>query len=207
MSEWWTYQLSDFLMFAPSTYWRLMELYNRAFWPLQLLALLAGGAALWLASLQRPAAGRSLVLLLAVLWLWVGWAFHYQRYASINLLAPSAAAAFALQGLLLLGACLWPQRSLWLQRRWGAKPGIVRQGLGGLLAGVGLLYPLVGLLAGRPLWQVEVFGLAPEPTALVTLGLLLLSPYLVARTGRWLLLVIPALSLLLGAATHWTFLV
>jgi hypothetical protein len=89
----------------------------------------------------------------------------------------------------------------------GAKPGIVRQGLGGLLAGVGLLYPLVGLLAGRSLWQVEVFGLAPEPTALVTLGLLLLSPYLVARTGGWLLLVIPALSLLLGAATHWTFLV
>ncbi|MFT7116230.1 MAG: hypothetical protein ACI9I0_001440 [Rhodoferax sp.] len=123
MSEWWTYQLSDFLMFAPSTYWRLMELYNRAFWPLQLLALLAGGAALWLASLQRPAAGRSLVLLLAVLWLWVGWAFHYQRYASINLLAPYAAAAFALQGLLLLGACLWPQRSLWLQRRWGGKAG------------------------------------------------------------------------------------
>ena len=180
MSEWWTYQLSDFLMFAPSTYWRLIELYNRALWPLQLIALAVGGAALWLAKQRHPAAGRVLMLLLAVAWLWVGWAFHWQRYASINLLAPYAGAAFALQGLLLLGASLWPQRRLEVGR------GLIRQRFGGLLASVGLLYPLVGLLAGRPLWQAEVFGLVPEPTALVTLGLLLVSRYPMAHAGRWL---------------------
>ncbi len=203
MSEWWTYQLSDFLMFAPSTYWRLIELYNRALWPLQLLALAVGGGAFWLAKQRHPAADCGLMLLLAAVWLWVGWAFHWQRYASINLLAPYAGAAFALQGLLLLllllGTGLWPQRRLEVGR------GVIRQRFGGLLASVGLLYPLAGLLAGRPLWQAEVFGLVPEPTALVTLGLLLLSRYPMARAGRWLLLVIPLLSLLLGAATHRTF--
>ena len=38
MSEWWTYRPSDFLMFAPDTYWRLFELHNAAWWPLGLLA-------------------------------------------------------------------------------------------------------------------------------------------------------------------------
>ena len=39
MTEWWTYRPSDFLMFAPETYWRLVERYNLDVWPLQLLAL------------------------------------------------------------------------------------------------------------------------------------------------------------------------
>jgi hypothetical protein len=42
MSEWWTYRPSDFLLFAPRTYYRLFELYNSEIWPLQIVALLAG---------------------------------------------------------------------------------------------------------------------------------------------------------------------
>ena len=34
MSEWWTYTLSDFLLFSPRTYYRLFELHHRALWPL-----------------------------------------------------------------------------------------------------------------------------------------------------------------------------
>ena len=50
MSEWWTYSLSDFLLFSPRTYYRLFELYNLAIWPAQILALALGLAilALWL---------------------------------------------------------------------------------------------------------------------------------------------------------------
>ncbi len=36
MSEWWTYTLSDFLLFSARTYYRLFELYNRDVWPAQL---------------------------------------------------------------------------------------------------------------------------------------------------------------------------
>ena len=42
MSEWWTYSLSDFLLFSPRTYYRLFELYNVAIWPLQLVSPRAG---------------------------------------------------------------------------------------------------------------------------------------------------------------------
>jgi hypothetical protein len=76
--------------------------------------------------------------------------------------------------------------------------------LGWLLAICGvLLYPLAALLAGRPWAQLELFGMTPEPTALATLGLLLASASPPSRPLRWLLVTIPALSLLVGAATLW----
>src|SRR5262249_57612480 len=50
MSEWWTYSLSDFLLFSPRTYYRLFELYNLAVWPWHVLAIVLGLAVLvlWL---------------------------------------------------------------------------------------------------------------------------------------------------------------
>ena len=48
MSEWWTYRLSDFLMFSPRTYHRLFELTNAEIWPLQIVTLAAGLLGFWL---------------------------------------------------------------------------------------------------------------------------------------------------------------
>ncbi|HEY3046129.1 MAG TPA: DUF6064 family protein [Polaromonas sp.] len=198
MSEWWTYRLSDFLMFSPRTYWRLVELYNHDVWPAQLAALAVGLWAIWLAASQRAGAGRVLAALLAAAWLWVGWAFHWQRYATINWAAQYFALAFAVHAGLLVGLGV-------LRSDTHAPPaGGAMQNLGWLLAITGVvLYPLAGLLAGRPWSQAEVFGTAPEPTALASLGLLLASGYPPSRARRCLLAVIPTLSLLIGAATLW----
>ena len=54
MPEWWTYSLTDFLLFSPDTYWRLFERYNEAIWPLQIGAA-ALGLALFALVLRRPA--------------------------------------------------------------------------------------------------------------------------------------------------------
>ena len=43
-----------------------------------------------------------------------------------------------------------------------------------------IVQPLVGLLAGRSLLQAEYFGVAPDPTATATLGVLLLARRLYA---------------------------
>ena len=199
MGEWWTYRLSDFLMFSPETYWRLVELYNRDFWPLHLPLLAAGLAALWLAATRRVQTFRGIAVGLAAVWWWVGWAFLRERYATINWAAQYVALAFAVQAVLLLIAGL-------TCRQTHTPSGAAVRTLGGLLAVAGLLYPLLGLAAGRPWVQAEVFGMAPEPTALFTLGLLLLGGQPVSRAGRALLFTIPLLCLLLGAATAWTFL-
>jgi hypothetical protein len=195
MSEWWTYRLSDFLMFSPQVYWRLVERYNREAWPLHVLMLVAGSLLLWLAA-TRPAAARPVAGALAAIWLWVGWSFHHQAYAQINWAAEYAAIAFAIQAVLLVAlGFLQPPGA-----QSSARPQLRPVGLALAAAGI-LLYPWIGLLAGRPWSQAEVFGLMPEPTALTTLGLLAAS----GLARRAWLAVIPLASLIIGWATLWQF--
>ncbi len=166
MSEWWTYRPEDFLMFAPRTYWRLFELHNPAWWPAQLLAVSSGLAiavGLWR---FRPAALRWAIGVLALSCAFVAWAFLWQRYAVINWAAVGFAWAFGAQavGLLVMGT----QPSLVLAA------GRVRRRVGlGLLLWAVLVHPVLALAMGRPWVQAEVFGLAPDPTAIAVLGVLL----------------------------------
>ena len=194
MSEWWTYRLSDFLMFSPQIYWRLVERYNRDVWPLQWLVLAAACLLLWLAIGPRAGAPRITAVVLAAAWLWTGWAFHWQHYASINWAAQYLAVAFAIEAVLLLAAAMLGARHGIAQASSAAR----RLGLIAAVCGV-LLYPLVGLLFGRPIAQAEVAGLMPDATALTTLGLLFAS----GLPFRGWLAVIPALSLLSGLLTLW----
>lgn len=190
MPEWWTYSLSDFLMFAPRTYYRLVELANADAWPLHLVALLAGVA------LAMPAVRRTRLApaLLAVAWAWVAWWWFAQRYATINWAAQYFAIAFALQALLL---ALFALRQHGLGRTESSSA--FRLGTG--LAALGVVaYPLVAVLAGRGWGAAEVVGLAADPTAIATLGVLVAS----STGARALLLPIPLAWCALGGATLWT---
>ena len=194
MSEWWTYGVRDLLLFSSRTYYRLFELYNLEWWPLQLAALAFGVAMLGLWRHGGDGAGRAIAVILAVGWLWVGWAFHAQRYASINLAAAYFAWAFAVQALLLLWlggvrGQLAPTQAARLHRR---------AGLGLLLFSV-LAFPLMTPLLGRGWTQAEVFGMAPDPTALATLGILLVT----GRTPAWVLFPIPVAWCLVSGSTLW----
>ena len=164
MSEWWTYSLSDFLMFSSRSYYRLIESYNAAIWPAHFLALVAGIIVLGAIARPRQHLQRSAALVLAAAWGWVAWAYHLERYAEINTAAPYFAAAFAVQALLLC----------WLAYRPGnaaPAPQPVALGLTGLAI---FAYPVLTLARDGGSWrQAEVFGIAPDPTAVATLGMLL----------------------------------
>ena len=54
MSEWWTYSLSDLILFSRAAYFRLFELYNAAIWPAQ-IAVFAVGVAILERSLRGGA--------------------------------------------------------------------------------------------------------------------------------------------------------
>ncbi|HEX6015786.1 MAG TPA: DUF6064 family protein, partial [Geminicoccaceae bacterium] len=101
MADLLTYALSDFLLFSCETYNRLFELHNEAVWPAQLVAVALGIAILTLLRWPSVRQGRAITAALAACWLWVAWAFHLERYATINWAATYFAAAFALQALLL----------------------------------------------------------------------------------------------------------
>lgn len=206
MTEWWTYHLSDFLLFSSATYRRLFELYNAALWPAQPVVVVASlGLTVGLLR-QRPWAPRATTVALGLAWLWTAWAFHLQRYATINWAATWFAGAFAVQGLLLLAssvASMAPAAPAPLMVRTLRRVGCVL-----------LLYALVGpalLIGAQGLsWrQTEVLGLAPDPTTVGTLGLLLMLPP--ARTNgrlgaprwQWALWPIPLLWCGISGATLW----
>jgi hypothetical protein len=194
MSEWWSYSLRDLLLFSPRTYYRLFELYNAELWPLPILAFLFG-VAVWMLWRQGGGrAGRAIAVILAGCWVWVAWGFHWQRYAGINLAAGYFALAFVIQAVLLL----------WLGGVRGrlalAPASRMRQRAGlGLFGFALLVLPLIGPLLGRSWTQMEVFGMAPDPTALATLGILLFAG---VRPLGWLF-PIPLIWCLISGATLW----
>jgi Family of unknown function (DUF6064) len=192
MSEWWTYHLANFLLFSPRTYYRLFELYNAAIWPAQVAA---AAMAIGIAALLRrsgSAAGRTIAGILAAAWLWSGIGFHALRYATINWGAVYFAWLFGVEAALLAWSAL-------------ARGGIAferpadlagRAGLAIFLF-AGVVQPLAGPLVGRSWRAIEVFAAAPDPTAVATLGILLLAR--VRR--RWLLMIAPVLWCALTGTT------
>lgn len=194
MPEWWTYSLSDFLLFSPRTYYRLFELYNAAIWPGQILALIVGVAVAALSWTGKRWHARAALVLLAACWLWVAWGYHFTRYATINWAAVYLAAAFAAEALLLLTFALAGRFPATAQTDAGALIGF------GLLALALAVHPLIGPILGRAWSQIEIFGLAPDPTVVATLGAILS----ISARLRWTLLPIPIAWCALSGATQGT---
>lgn len=192
MTEWWTYRLSDFLLFSPRTYFRLFELYHQALWPWQLPVGL-GWVVLCVAWWRRAAwAPRAWLLALSLAWAWVAWAFHAERYAAINWAATWFAAAFAAQAVLLAGAS-------WKVRRIDNPPAA-----GPILLGAALLLmPVLPPAFGRPWMETESFGLTPDATVLGTLGTLLMfaHAYRAVSVIWW---AVPLTWCVVSGATLWT---
>jgi len=192
--EWQTYSLSDFLMFAPRTYWRLVELYNADLWPAQAAVVAVGCAALFLAARGGRFAARIVPALLAAAWAWVAWGWLHWRFATINWPADYAAVAFAIEAALLAALAL---------RRDGmqtAAPSLA-PGAGLALAALAIVvYPFAAPLAGRSMATAEFAGLMPDPTAIATLGFVLRA----SPAARLVLLPIPLLACCASATMHWT---
>ncbi len=194
MSEWWTYRPADLLMFSPETYYRLFELYNADVWPAQIVALGAGIAIVVLMARGPRWRGRAVALLLATAWLAVAWAYLIERYASINLAAPYFALGFAAQaGRITISGVFLARLSFNGPKPLGAKAGIA------LVLFALLVQPLIGPLMGRDWSGVELFGLAPDPTVLTTLGVLLAADRIC-----WEFFVLPVLWCVITGATLWT---
>ncbi|WP_340115684.1 DUF6064 family protein [Pelagibius sp. 7325] len=167
--------------------------YNTAIWPAQVLALAAALIAVWLTLSPQPWSGRALGAILALGWLWCGAAFFLRHMASLDFMAQIYGWAFIAEAVLLLWALVWRGGTL---HAAGGRLG----GLALALAAASLFgLPLVSGLAGPGFAAAGVVGVAPAPTVLLTLAVLLLMP---GRT-RWLLLVIPALWAAVAGVTGW----
>lgn len=144
--------------------------YNADYWLAAALAPLVLGGALWLAAYPKPGGTRLIGLLLAAAWAWVGGVFHLQVFSVINFMAP----VYALMFLAQAGLLLWlmaVRRAVVFERTggWPRRIGVAFA----LFALVG--QPIVALLLGGPIGSVRLAGVAPGPTALLTLALLIMT--------------------------------
>jgi hypothetical protein len=194
MEEWWSYTISDFLLFSPRTYYRLLQRHNQTVWPTQILTLGVGFTILFLLRQANERHGPMIAAVLAVLWAWVGWGFLWNRYATINWAATYFAWLFAAEALLLIWTGVL-RRSMQFQpaRGWTHRFGLW------LFVAAVAVYPLLASFMGRPWQQAEVFGIFPDPTVLGTLGLLLMAGW----RFHWKLLVIPIVWCMISGATLW----
>lgn len=187
-----TYSLTDFIPLTPEVYFRLFVRLNDYAWPAHILAVALGFGALWALSRGR---GRLFSAALAACWIWVGYAFHLSLYAELNWAATYFGWAFIIQGGLLL--------SSGFTGRFDPPGGAPTKGPGRYGLAVALLalvaFPIVGIVDGQNWRGIQVFGVAPDPTALFTLGALL-----IAERTPWHLLAIPILWAVVTGATAWT---
>ena len=193
MPEWWSYSLSDFMLFSPRTYYRLIERYNQAVWPGQIATLSLGLGCLVLLQRKPPWQGRFISGTLAALWAWCAWAFLWKRYTTINWAAAYVLPLFALQIVLLVWIGLVRNRLTFQLRR-----GFTSIAGTAMLAFSVIAYPLVTPLVGRSWLQAEVFGIAPDPTVIGTAGLLLLT-----EPARWSLRAVPLVWCVISSLTLW----
>jgi len=193
VSEWWTYRIRSFVLFSARTYERLIEAYNAELWPLQpALLLVALVLLVWLARRHSVLRDRLLLGALAAAWCTVAWAFEHRRFASVNWAADYVAGVYALQALALGWAALRAAPAL-------RNTAHALDHLGLAIAALALAaWPLFTVSLGGAWSRAEIVGLMPAPTALASLGVLLL-----AKPLRPWLLVVPLAACAFEGALLW----
>lgn len=188
--------------------------YNPQIWPMQFVAYLLGGAAVYLALRKTAFSARGVPAILAFFWLWVALLFWLPSVQQGFTPGVVFVAIFVIQAVLLALVAVKPRL------QFGFQPGLTAWvGLGIVLyALVG--YPVVGALVGHTYPRMSPFGLTPCPVVTFTIGLLLLAepkvpkgllilPFIYSLTGLlWISIgmwedVGMLLSGLLGAGLIW----
>jgi len=179
------------LPFTTEQFFAVFADYNAAIWPAQVVACVMG-AAVMIATLARwkHAAPLSLAVL-AVFWAWTGIAYHFYHFTVINMAAYLFCALFVAQAGLLAAAAFGgphmrvaPPRPVYAVAAWA------------LILYAVFIYELLGYLAGHGLMKGPLFGVAPCPTTIFTIGVLLL----LRGPGFLAISIIPAIWSVIGTS-------
>lgn len=177
--------------FTTEQFFEVFARYNQAIFPWQIIAVLAGVLVVALLWRDSRSATAGVLLVLAAMWLVNGIGYHWLHFAPINPVARLFAAAFVAEALLLGWAAVSrPKLRLTPGRGLVSFLGLA------CIAFAILIYPALGWLAGHRYPAVPMFGVAPCPTTIFTVGVLLQGQW---REVRWLL-VIPGLWAAIGGS-------
>ena len=176
------------LPFTPGQFLDVFRQYNVSVWPVQILLIALALVATYFSIFKKSYSDTIIVAVLALLWLWMGIAYHFIYFSSINKAAILFGSFFITQALLL---CYFGFIKGSLKFQFSLN------GYG--IAGMSLIifalivYPLIGYWLGHVYPSSPTFGL-PCPTTIFTFGILLFSS---ARIP-FIVIIIPAIWSLIG---------
>ena len=157
------------LPFDATQFFDVFSQYNQRVWPAQLFLLLLALVAIMLAVSPRRWSGRTIMAILAFLWLWMGIVYHLAFFRTINPAAVLFGAVFVGQALLFAVLAV---------RRGGVHFRLAMTARGvtavALFVYTFVAYPLIGYAIGHRYPGVPTFGL-PCPTTMFTLAMLLVA--------------------------------
>lgn len=157
------------LPFTNEQFFGAFRLYNSTVWPAQVFLVLLAVLAIVFIALRRPWSGAAVSAILALLWVWLGAAYHLAFFARIN------PVAYGFGALSIAGGLLLAWHGVICRRFEFAFDRSFRTGLGiALLAFALVVYPLWSTLAGHGYPELPTFGL-PCPTTIFTIGVLALA--------------------------------
>lgn len=182
------------LPFGTQAFFQVFVDYNTTIGPVPVVAWLLGIAAIVLVLRPTPWSGRAISAILAAFWLWTGIGYHILFFVPINPAAYGFGALFVLQGLLFLWFGIHRKR---LDFGASGRPSAM---VGWAAIGYAMLiYPVIGHLLGHGYPRAPLFGVAPCPTTIFTIGLLCLASHPVP----WSLWLVPLLWSLIGGTAAW----
>jgi hypothetical protein len=165
--------------------------YNAAIWPLQILAYILGLLAVVTISLRSPTASHVVPLTLAALWAINAIGYHALLFRAINPAALLFAGLFSSQAIFFAAIALTRKGLPFVFR-----PDVRSVTGAAFIFYAMVIYPLIGIWMGHGGMAGPMFGVAPCPTTIFTLGLFLLARSKIIRG----LAVIPLLWSLVGLA-------
>lgn len=165
--------------------------YNAAIRPAQVGMYILGLIAIAALPFGKPVAKRLILSILVLMWAWNAIGYHFLFFSAINPASKVFAGFFMLQALLFATCAIATQGvSFQVRRDFRSVFGIA------FIIYAMAIYPVLGIKAGHGLMLGPMFGVAPCPTTIFTIGMLMLA------RGRWVvwLSVIPLLWSMVGLA-------
>lgn len=182
------------LPFSTEDFLAVFRVYNLTVWPAQIALYLLAFILVFIAVSGFRWHHWGVSIGLAVLWAWMGAAYHLAFFAEINPAAQVFGGLFLVQAVLWI---IWARRSPALSFKPVDGPRFVIGA--GLLMYALLVYPLLNLILGHGYPHMPTFGL-PCPTTIATFG------FLIWATPRppWFVWIIPVLWAVIGTSAAFT---
>jgi hypothetical protein len=179
------------LPFTIEQFFAVFAAYNAAIWPAQIAAYRLGLAVVGMLLWDSMIGKRLVLFILAGIWAWNGIVYHFGFFTPINPMGRGFSALFLLQAILFVASAI-SANDLRFKFRWDLRSTI---GLSLILYAL-LIYEVIGYASGHGLMKGPLFGVAPCPTTIFTIGVLLLA------NGRWViwLAIIPIIWSLIGSS-------